>query len=355
LEEREWRDFLIGDVFNFSGTTTTHPSKLLKNGTTPRITCAATNNGLDDFYQNVATERSGVLTVDSATIGTITWQGHDFIATDHVEKLALKNRESLSRHLGIFLKMALQNAIAGKYRYGYKFSQERIKRQSILLPINSEGEPDYEYMAAYAKNIENQKLEQYLDFTQKRLTKNSPPPAKTMPTMGLDWKPFTLDEIFIIKPGIRLTKADMRHGNTPFAGASDSNNGITEFVANSNASLDANVLGVNYNGSVVHNFYHPYKTLFSDDVKRFTFKMVSGNRFLYLFAKTLIFKQREKYAYGYKFNEQRMRRQSILLPVNAAGMPDYPVMEQFMLYLEWQKIHLWLRSKRFELPLPAFA
>jgi len=106
------------------------------------------------------------------------------------------------------------------------------------------------------------------------------------------------------------------------------------------------VLGVNYNGSVVHSFYHPYKTLFSDDVKRFSFKTVRGNRFLYLFAKTVIFKQREKYAYGYKFNEQRMRRQSILLPVDAAGMPDYPVMEQFMAHLEQQKIRLWMNSKQ---------
>ena len=34
-------------------------------------------------------------------------------------------------------------------------------------------------------------------------------------------------------------------------------NGITNFVSNSNDSLDSNVLGVNYNGSIVENFYHP--------------------------------------------------------------------------------------------------
>ena len=39
-------------------------------------------------------------------------------------------------------------------------------------------------------------------------------------------------------------------------------------VSNTNNSLDRNVLGVNYNGSVVENFYHPYEAIFSDDVKR---------------------------------------------------------------------------------------
>jgi len=138
----------------------------------------------------------------------------------------------------------------------------------------------------------------------------------------------------------------MRCGDTPFAGASDANNGITGFVSNTNASLDSNVLGVNYNGSVVHSFYHPYKALFSDDVKRFSFRSTPGNPYLYLFASTMLFKQKEKYAYGYKFNERRMRRQSILLPVNVEGMPDYPAMEQFMTQLEWRKIRLWLDSKQ---------
>ena len=36
--------------------------------------------------------------------------------------------------------------------------------------------------------------------------------------------------------------------------------------------IDKNVLGVNYNGSVVENFYQPYECIFSEDVKRISFK-----------------------------------------------------------------------------------
>ncbi len=54
----------------------------------------------------------------------------------------------------------------------------------------------------------------------------------------------------------------MKKGNKPFIGATDSNNGITAFVSNTNTSEDSNILGVNYNGSVVDNFYHPYKAIF---------------------------------------------------------------------------------------------
>lgn len=148
------------------------------------------------------------------------------------------------------------------------------------------------------------------------------------------WKPFQLSDIFVILPGKRLTKSDMTEGQRPFVGASDSNNGITAWVDNTNESLDANVLGVNYNGSVCETFYHPYECIFSDDVKRLHLKAGVDSKYIYLFLKTIILQQKCKYEYGYKFNEQRMLRQSILLPVSEDGNPDWVFMESFMRRLE---------------------
>ena len=79
LNSIEWQNFTISDIFKVCGTTTTHPSKLQLNGKTPRITCAATNNGLDNVYANKATESGGVLTIDSATTAYIGYQETDFI------------------------------------------------------------------------------------------------------------------------------------------------------------------------------------------------------------------------------------------------------------------------------------
>ena len=42
-----------------------------------------------------------------------------------------------------------------------------------------------------------------------------------------NWKWFKYNEIFEIKKGKRLTKADMINGDIPYIGATDSNNGIT--------------------------------------------------------------------------------------------------------------------------------
>lgn len=150
------------------------------------------------------------------------------------------------------------------------------------------------------------------------------------------WMPFRIEDVFDILPGKRLTKADMSFGKRPFIGATDSNNGITEWVNNTNNSLDKDVIGVNYNGSVGEAFYHPYECIFSDDVKRLHIKpkyldsLCEDKRFVMLFLKTVLLKQKIKYAYGYKFNESRMSKQAILLPVTSDKHPDWQFMEDYM-------------------------
>ena len=99
-------------------------------------------------------------------------------------------------------------------------------------------------------------------------------------------------------------------------------------------------MGVNYNGSVVENFYHPYECVFSDDVKRMKWKNKKvENKYTYLFLKQLILQQKEKYAYGYKFNGARMKRQKIFLPVDNNGNPDYDYMKNYMQIQEIKKYY----------------
>lgn len=154
-----------------------------------------------------------------------------------------------------------------------------------------------------------------------------------------------MEDILHIANGVRLTKADMIAGERPFVGASEAGNGITEFIDNTNASLDREVLGVNYNGSVGFSFYHPYEALFSDDVKRVRWKNEeANNKYTLLYLSTAVAQQRGKYAYGYKFNAQRMKRQIIMLPAQADGTPDYALMEQTMRAMEYETLLNYLRN-----------
>lgn len=145
------------------------------------------------------------------------------------------------------------------------------------------------------------------------------------------WKEFFLEDIVTIGNGKRLTKADMQCGNMPFIGASEMNNGITGYTSSINESLDNNVLGVNYNGSVGFSFYHPYNAIFSDDVKRVKWiDNQHNNKYTLLFLSSMIRQQKIKYAYGYKFNTKRMQRQKIMLPVTSDDSINWQFMEEYM-------------------------
>lgn len=213
-----------------------------------------------------------------------------------------------------------------------------------MLPVSEQGTPDFLFMEQYIKEREIQLAQKYKDFIGGISQHGVLPELKSV-----KWKAFYLNEIFTISAGKRLTKADMDNGTIPFIGATDSNNGITSWIATPNISYDKNVLGVNYNGSVVENFYHAYGCVFSDDVKRLHLKNHSDNKYVLLFFKTIILQQKNKYTYGYKFNGQRMERQKILLPVNAQGTPDYEYMEQYSKNLLRRKIQSYIQYVTDEL------
>ena len=333
LENKIWKEFFIEDVAEISSgkDIITHDQTT---GEIPYISSSAMNNGIYNFISNVnETLESDCISVNrTGSVGYAFYHPYAALYSNNCRKLRPKIK---NKYTSLFIVNQII-AQREKYSYGYIMGTERLKRQKILLPVNDAGEPDYEYMEKYIALREAKLIQQYLE-------RISPPNVSEIPPLNEKiWKPFFIEDIFEIKPGKRLTKDKMTAGETPFIGASDSNNGITQFVGNENISADENVLGVNYNGSVVENFYHPYRCIFSDDVKRFKLKTYDGNQFTYLFLKTIILQQKIKYTYGYKFNESRMKKQKIMLPVNSAGEPDFEYMEAYSRNLFAQVIKRYL-------------
>lgn len=235
---------------------------------------------------------------------------------------------NFNRYSGLFVKQALQTAVESCFSYGNGMIPKRVLGKKIFLPVDSDGNPDFKFMENYIKEIETQKKNIYKAYALEKMASISEKKIESLDEKK--WKDFYVENIFNIRPGKRLIKANMKQGEIPFIGATDSNNGITNFVSNINVSKDKNVLGVNYNGSVCHSFYHPYECIFSDDVKRFELKNITGNEYIYLFLSTTIAQQRVKFSYGYKFKEARMRKQKIMLPINEKEEPDYEYMEQYI-------------------------
>lgn len=338
LKEQTWKPFTIEDLFYVKGSKTTPLNKLKETGKGkyPYVTTQSTNNGVANYF-NYSTEIGNVLTVDSAVAGFCSYQEFNFSASDHVEKLIPKF--NLTKSLAKFLALMV-NCNQEKFSYGYKASQTRLKRQQIILPINDKGDPDWVFMENYVDKLENAQKEKYKAFALKKLENLE---YKEIPKLNeKTWKTFFISDIFTIGSGKRLTKMQMKVGKIPFIGSTDSNNGITNWVSNINETYDKNVLGVNYNGSVVENFFHGYNCIFSDDVKRLHLRHHKDNKYILLFFKSIILQQKSKYTYGYKFKASRMSRQLIMVPVNPFNEPDYDYMEQYIKNAMYKKLRSYL-------------
>lgn len=341
LKDVKWDYFEVQQLFTFES----KPSKGLNHlekctsGGTNYVGATNRNNGVLDFVVDnpkltyrgnaIAFIRNG-----EGAMGYSVYKAEDFIATQDV---SVGYNENLNKYNGLFIT-TVADQIRGKYNFGYKRNQHRLNKEKLCLPVNADGNPDWQFMENFMRQIEQDKIQTLLKYYNSSNNNENHWGGVKQNLNKVKWSVFGIGDICEILSGIRLTKQDMIEGNVPFIGASDNNNGITAFISNKNESLDKNVLGVNYNGSVVENFYHPYECLFSDDVKRLKIRSKYADKYAYLFLKKAILQQKSKYQYGYKFNAKRMARQKILLPITTEQQPDWKYMSNYMQQIELQQI-----------------
>lgn len=207
---------------------------------------------------------------------------------------------------------------ANKYRYNYGRQANRTLRD-LLIPNFTEI-PSWIYKADVHK----------FDNAGEPYLKKKTPKLKTE-----NWKPFRLDEIFELKKGKRLTKANMIEGNIPFIGAIDRNNGYRQFIGQ-NPNHEENTITVTYNGSVAEAFYQPKPFWASDDVN-VLYPKFELNAHIAIFILSIIKLEKYRFNYGRKWHLDRMSASEIYLPVNEKSKPDYEFMESYIKTLDYSK------------------
>lgn len=143
------------------------------------------------------------------------------------------------------------------------------------------------------------------------------------------WKEFCLGDLFDIRKGNRLTKANMTVGSTPFIGAIDSNNGVSTYIGQE-PIFEGNTLTVNYDGNGVAEAYYqpvPYWALDSVNVLYPNFDL---NPAIAMFLVTVMRQEKFRFNYGRKRHMQRMKESIIELPANKNGDPDWQFMENYI-------------------------
>ena len=127
------------------------------------MSSSAVNNGVDNFISNIKGVRifNDCLTVaNSGSVGRAFYHKYSFIASDHVTQL--KN-PAFSSYIYLFL-VPIISRLEEKYSFNREINDSRINKEVLLLPANSDGTPDWEYMEQYTKIMIDRQVKTYLDY-----------------------------------------------------------------------------------------------------------------------------------------------------------------------------------------------
>ena len=175
IEDKEWEEFFIGGedgLFNVTSTLSgIDKNKLVlsNNGKIPYITRTDINNGIKLFIPNNQLTKYKKNDGNVITIGldtqTVFYQPHNFFTGQNIQVM---KHNLLNKYNALFL-IPLIKIQMEKFNWGGNGATlGRLARTKIMLPVNKKNKPDFEYMEQYIKNITYKKINQYLNYLEKK-------------------------------------------------------------------------------------------------------------------------------------------------------------------------------------------
>lgn len=231
----------------------------------------------------------------------------------------LYSKEEISHKAKLFIVTIIK---ANKYRYNYgRQANTSLPYLRLRLPALVNGKPDWGWMESYVDSLHSEPLK----------TKNKKLGTSINPN---NWKWFQLggqSGLFDIRKGKRLTAEDQTDGFTPYIGAIDSNNGVSNLIGQSPLH-EGNTISLSYNGSVGEAFYQPLPYWATDDVNVLYLRPEYGklNPAVGLFICSVLRNEKYRYSYGRKWTLDNMKKTMIKLPATFEGTPDWVQMEEYI-------------------------
>ena len=173
LDKKICRPFLIGELFRLEAGKCSQANQLKKSADgVPYIGATNRNNGVLDFVEPdekfISRGNAIAFVCDGeGSMGYSFYKTEDCIATTNI---IFGYADFLNRHVGTFIT-TVADKVRGKYNYNYKRRLLRLKSEQLMLPVNEQGAPDFEYMAAYMKNLVAEKYRRYLAYQSKMYSK----------------------------------------------------------------------------------------------------------------------------------------------------------------------------------------
>lgn len=165
IYSKKWSEFFISDIGEIGSGKDIYGAERIK-GDTPYISAKSKDNGIGHFIGNEnKTLESNCISVNrNGSVGYAFYHPYKALYSNDCRKIRLNK----NKHVSLFIANQITSQ-RGKYGYGYKMGTGRLKRQKIMLPIDDNDNPDWDFMEAYMKQLEYKKISKYLDYIEDRI------------------------------------------------------------------------------------------------------------------------------------------------------------------------------------------
>ena len=338
LTDREWQEFAIGEIFTIAIGKSIDGNKVNRqSGKTAYVTRKEQLNGIDgfiDYSEDFLNKDYPVITIGNETAEPFV-QVYPFFTGTKVN--ILKPKQPLNASILAFIATSLKKH-KSKYSYSFTINSTRLKKQNILLPVDLDGNPDWQFMEDFIKQKEAAQTEKLITYYTNRAMELM---IQTESISDAEWKEFEVGKLFTFesKPSKGLNHLEKCEiGGTNYVGATNRNNGVLDYVVdNEKITYHGNAIAFirNGEGAMGYSVYKAEDFIATQDVS--VCYNENLNRYNGLFITTVADTIRGKYNFGYKRNQSRLNKEKLRLPVNSDGKPDWQFMENFIKQIEAEK------------------
>lgn len=286
------------------------------------------NNGINATcgkYNNIEPYRSGLLTLAlGGSVGSCFIQQRPFYTSQNV--IVLIPKDNISDYAKRFVARIIQKESELHYQAFVKELNAHIKTDFVIpLPVDKNNKPDWEYMESYMEDIINR--------AEKNI-KNLLNIGKSQTIISTEkWLNFSCSDLFTaVNTGNILARyIEDGSGNTPYVTARGMNNGVVAHIdASKYDIIPGHCILI---GGKTFTVTYQADDFVSNDSHNFVIR-TNGYSISDLAYKYLVTVIRSYFSQRYSWNDavtkDKFLSESIPLPANSKGQPDWKYMESCM-------------------------
>jgi len=340
LNDVEWGEFKVGGnngIFKVSNSKPYHKVNLtISSKGIPYVTRTSMNNGLEDLIVDANYEKNPKNTISlGAENADFFFQGIDYISGNKMYSIS---NNKITREIGLFLVQVFRQSIKEcGFGYGKGLTGTRFKNRYVMLPVDEKNNPNWHFMEEYIKEREIKQRNDLKEYYKSRLLDLVICPEVLT---DVEWGEFSLRDLFTFERGNQNNMSACEVGEIPLISAKKIDNGVKAFISDNGKKLfEGHILTLNNDGDggVGIAYYQANKMALDTHVTALI-PVIPINRSSLLFISKTITIQRDKFSHGYSLNNNRMKAQKIVLPIDENGDPNWSYMENFIKNIEQKQI-----------------